>query len=116
MNPSHSNLLHDVEISGSVTFKGSLSMDCSLKNGEIKGENLVVGPQAHIEGNVQSATLTLHGAVTGDVVVSEKCNLTAGAKLIGSLTTNRLVMDDGATFIGQAEITPDGKKHIPPAK
>jgi len=116
MNPSQSSLLHDVEISGSVTFKGSLSMDCSLKNGEVKGEHLVVGPQAHIEGNIQSASLTLNGSVTGDVTVSEKCNLTSGAKLIGRLTTNRLVMDEGATFIGQAEITPDGKKHLPPPK
>jgi cytoskeletal protein CcmA (bactofilin family) len=116
MNESASNLLNDVEISGSITFKGTLTIDGSLKNGQIKGEDLTVGPKARIDGNIESGSLTLHGAVTGDVIVAGKCNLTSAAKLLGSLTTNRLVMDDGATFIGQAEITPDGKKHTPPAK
>jgi cytoskeletal protein CcmA (bactofilin family) len=112
-----STLLDDVEINGSITFKGALSFDGSLKNGEIKGEDLTVERKARIEGNIESASLTLHGAVTGDVLVTGKCNLTGAAKLIGSLTTNRLVMDDGATFIGQAEITPEGKKpSTPPAR
>lgn len=116
MNDSASNLLNDVEINGSITFKGSLTIDGALKGGAIKGESLTVGPKARIDGNIESESLTLHGAVTGDVFVAGKCNLTGAAKLLGSLTTNRLVMDDGATFIGKAEITPDGKKHIPPAK
>lgn len=114
-NDTPSTLLEDVEINGSIKFKGGLTFDGTLKSGEIKGEDLVVGPKARIEGNLESEALTLHGAVTGDVLVTGKCHLTAGAKLIGSLTTNRLGMDDGATFIGQAEITPEGKKHIPPS-
>ncbi len=116
MNDSASNLLNDVEINGSISFKGSLTIDGSLKGGQIKGADLTVGPKARIEGNIESESLTLHGAVTGDVAVAGKCNLTGAAKLLGSLTTNRLVMDDGATFIGKAEITPDGKKPAPPAK
>jgi cytoskeletal protein CcmA (bactofilin family) len=114
-NPSdiRSTLLEDVEINGSIKFKGTLNFDGSFKNGEIKGEDLTIGPKAHIEGNIESGALTLHGSVSGDVFVTGKCNLTGAAKLIGSLTTNRLVMDEGATFIGQAEITPEGKKNVP---
>lgn len=110
-NPTdmRSSLAEDVEIDGSINFKGQLTFDGSLKNGQIKGEDLTIGPRAKIEGKVDTAMLTLHGAVTGDVHVKGKCNLTGAAKLIGSLTTNRLVMDDGATFIGKAQITPDGK-------
>lgn len=106
-----SALSEDVQIDGSITFKGQLTFGGSLKNGTIKGEELVIAPKAHVEGRIETASLTLHGAVTGDVSVSGKCSLTNAAKLIGSLTTNRLVMDDGATFIGQAEITPDGKAY-----
>lgn len=104
-----STVLEDVEIIGSVTFKGTLTFDGALKNGEIKGSELRLGPKARVEGNVESNTLTLEGSVTGDVLVSSKCVLTGGAKLIGGLTTSRLAMDEGATFIGKAEITPAGK-------
>ena len=117
MNPisdNKSNLLNDVEIVGSIVFKGELAFDGQLKNGDIKGGKLTVGPKARIEGNVETETLTLHGAVKGDVMVTGKCDLKGSANLVGSLTTNRLAMDEGATLIGQAEITPEAKKRPTP--
>lgn len=113
MNDAKSTLNDDVEITGSITFKGALNFDGTLKKGEIKGGDLTLEPKARIEGNIESGSLTLHGSVSGDVLVTGRCHLTAAAKLIGGLTTNRLVMDEGATFIGRAEITPEGKKSIP---
>src|SRR4051812_27308575 len=116
MNPpsdNQSTILSDVEIIGSLTFKGHLTFDGQLSQGDLKGESLTVGPKSRINGNVEVDTLTLHGAVTGDVLVAGKCELKGSANLVGSLTTNRLVMDEGATLIGDVEITPDGKK-LPP--
>ena len=109
-----STILSDVEIVGSIKFVGELSFDGQLKNGNIKGGKLTVGPKARVEGNVESEALTLHGTVKGDVLVTGKCDLKGSANLVGSLTTNRLAMDEGATLIGQAEITPDPKKKATP--
>ncbi|MEP6670151.1 MAG: polymer-forming cytoskeletal protein [Chthoniobacter sp.] len=114
MNPS-SNILSDVEISGTIKFTGELTFDGQLRDGDIIGEILVVGPKARIQGNIQAAALTLHGSVTGDVLVTGRCELKGSASLTGSLTTNRLAMDEGATLIGKAEITPDTKgRTLPP--
>jgi cytoskeletal protein CcmA (bactofilin family) len=110
---SQSNILSDVEITGSITFKGELTFDGQLKDGNITGEALVVGPKARIKGDIQSDSLVLHGTVIGNVLVTGKCDLKGSSSLEGSLTTNRLVMDEGATMIGRAEITPDTKR--PPA-
>lgn len=114
MNAS-SNIHSDVEITGSLTFKGELTFDGQLKGGDIVGEVLIVGPKARIHGNIQSEALTLHGSVTGDVLVAGRCELKGSANLTGSLTTNRLVMDEGATLMGKAEITPDAKKRSLPS-
>ena len=108
MNPS-SNILSDVEISGTITFTGELTFDGQLHDGDIIGEILTLGPKARIKGNIQASALTLHGSVTGDVLVTGRCELKGSASLTGSLTTNRLAMDEGATLIGKAEITPDTK-------
>ena len=112
---TQSNILSDVEISGSIQFKGELTFDGQLKNGNITGDALVVGPKARIHGDLQCNSLILHGAVTGDVLVAGRCELKGSSSLEGSLTTNRLVMDEGATMLGRAEITPDTKRPMPPA-
>jgi cytoskeletal protein CcmA (bactofilin family) len=114
MNPS-STILSDVEITGTLTFAGELHFDGQLHDGDIIGETLVLGPKARVQGNIQAAGLTLHGSVTGDVLVTGRCELKGSASLVGSLTTNRLAMDEGATLIGRAEITPDTKgRTLPP--
>jgi cytoskeletal protein CcmA (bactofilin family) len=110
-----STLLHDVEITGTLTFQGELNFDGQLRGGDLIGETLIIGPKAHIEGNIQAGSLVLHGSITGDVLVTGRCELKGSANLVGSLTTNRLVMDEGATLIGKAEITPDTKSRpLPP--
>jgi cytoskeletal protein CcmA (bactofilin family) len=108
-----SSIQSDVEISGSVLFTGELSFDGQLKDGDIEGEALIAGERARIQGNIKADALLLRGSVTGDVLVAGKCELKGSANLVGSLTTNRLVMDEGATLIGKVEITPDAKK-LPP--
>lgn len=118
MNPPNgqtSTILQDVQIAGSLTFRGELNFDGELRDGDIIGEALVVGAKARIHGNIQVASLILHGSVTGDVLVKGRCELKGSANLVGGLTTNRLVMDEGATMIGKAEITPDPKaRPLPP--
>jgi cytoskeletal protein CcmA (bactofilin family) len=111
---SSSIILSDVEVSGTINFKGELTFDGQLHNGDIIGEILVLGPKARIQGNIQAAALTLHGSVTGDVMVTGRCELKGSASLVGSLTTNRLAMDEGATLIGKAEITPDTRNRPTP--
>lgn len=109
-NENKSSIQSDVEISGSVTFKGELTFDGQLKDGDISGEALIAGEKSRIQGNVNAEALLLRGSVTGDVLVAGKCELKGSANLVGSLTTNRLVMDEGATLIGKVQITPDGRK------
>ena len=111
-----STLSSDVEIAGTITFKGDLQFDSQLSDGDLVGENLVVGPHANVRGNIQVTSLILHGAVTGDVFVTGRCELKGSANLVGSLTTSRLVMEEGATLIGDAEITPNPKTRPTPPK
>jgi cytoskeletal protein CcmA (bactofilin family) len=105
----YNGLLNDVEINGSVIFQGSLSFDGRLRNGEIVGENLVIGPRAVIQGNITATSLVLHGTVTGDVSVSERCDIRATGNLTGNLLASRLAMEDGATLMGGVTIKRDAQ-------
>ena len=47
----------------------------------------------------------MFGRVNGNVTVTERCELKAGANFSGDLRATRLLVEDGATFIGRSETT-----------
>ena len=98
----------DVEITGSLTFKGELSFDGTIKGGHISGSVLNLGEHANVEGNITADEVTISGSVKGNATVSQRCHLRASARLNGDLNTSRLIMEEGATFIGMSNITPRG--------
>jgi cytoskeletal protein CcmA (bactofilin family) len=115
INSSKHTILSDVEITGSLTFRGELTFDGKLKKGTLEGESLIVGKNATIRGNIRVARLNMLGAVTGDVAVSEKCEIGESADFTGSLTTVKLAMAEGASVNGQVQIGPPQRNPKNPA-
>lgn len=96
----------DVEIKGTVTFDTDL-----VSHGKIDGEilssgTLTIGATGTVEGNIQAESVTIHGKVNGNVTVEERCELKGQARLHGDLEAPRLVMEEGATFIGKSNVVP----------
>ena len=108
LHESKSVAASDVQIIGSISFKGELAFDGKLSGGGIKGQALAIGSSAKIDGNIECESLSIAGIVNGNVTVAGKCELHASAQLVGNLNTSRLVMADGATLIGQVQIRPSG--------
>src|SRR6185436_17430144 len=96
-----SSVPSDVDINGSITFGGDMVFAGRLTGGNIKGPTLTVSHGAHVIGNIESDSCVLVGTVQGDVMVTGKCELKGSATLHGDLTTSRLVMGEGATFVGK---------------
>ena len=106
-NPVHSNILaFGVEIKGTIKFQGDLFID-GIVEGEISSPgNLVIGEHADIQGEIRTKTATIHGSVQSNITTEERCELKAGSMLMGDLKSARLIIEDGATFIGRSEVTP----------
>ncbi len=43
----------------------------------------------------------------GNITVDERCELKGRAVLYGDLKATRLVIEEGATFVGKSEVTPN---------
>lgn len=98
---SSSRVTRDVEITGSMTFRGELIFEGKFKGHLIEGNNLTVGENAEVHAKtIKVDNLTSAGLVDGEATVKERCYLKATAHLQGGLKTFRLAMDDGATFSG----------------
>ncbi|MEI6715678.1 MAG: polymer-forming cytoskeletal protein [Verrucomicrobiota bacterium] len=100
-------LAADVEIKGSLKFQNDLTIDGKIE-GEISSPGvLTVGENAEIRGEIKTKSVTVFGKVHGNITVEERCELKARAVLQGDLKAARLVIEDGATFVGKSEVTPN---------
>lgn len=88
-------------LTGETSFQAMLRIDGHL-TGRVSSESgtLIVGSSGRVDANVAVAAAIISGTVNGDVVASEKLELTRTARVIGNIKTPRLVIEDGAVFEG----------------
>jgi len=98
-------LSSDVEIKGSIKFQKELLIDGKVE-GEINSDGvLTIGENADIRGEIKTKSITVFGKVQGNITVGERCELKSKCTLQGDLKAARLVIEEGATFIGKSEVT-----------
>ncbi len=107
-NSTTKNILSaDVEIKGSIKFQNDLLIDGKVE-GEITSPGvLTIGENAEIRGEIKTKSVTVLGKVTGNITVDERCELKTRAVLQGDLKAARLMIEEGATFVGKSEVTPN---------
>ena len=99
-------LTSDVELKGTIRFDTEMIFDGKL-DGEIISEGtLTLGKNAVVKGEIRTKSVTIHGSVNGNVTVQERCELKSNAELLGDLKAMRIIIEEGATFIGHSEVTP----------
>src|SRR6267154_2706108 len=85
--------------------KDILSSDVEIK-GDINADGvLTVGENAEIRGEIKTKSISVYGKVHGNITVTERCELKSKCVLQGDLKAARLVIEEGATFIGKSEVT-----------
>ena len=95
----------DVEIKGSIKFQNELLIDGKVE-GKINSNGvLTIGENADIRGEIKVKSVTVYGKVQGNITVGERCELKSTCALQGDLKAARLIIEEGATFIGTSENT-----------
>ncbi len=104
-------------IGKSVLVKGELSGSEDLYlDGEVEGSiqlkdhSLIVGPHGRVRANIQARDVVVHGKVDGNVRGTERVELKKSAVLVGDITTQRIIVEDGAFFKGAVDIQKDAAK------
>ena len=103
-------------IGKSVLIKGELSGSEDLYlDGEVEGSvelkhhSLTIGPHGRVRANIHAREVVVHGKVDGNVHGDDKVELKKSAILMGDISTQRIVIEDGAYFKGAIDIHKDGK-------
>ena len=97
-------LSSDVKIKGSITLQKELVIDGKVQ-GQINSDGvLTIGENADIRGEIKVKSVTVYGYVHGNIT-AERCELKSTCTLEGDLKTPRLIVEEGATFIGTSQNT-----------
>jgi cytoskeletal protein CcmA (bactofilin family) len=97
-------LSQGVSIKGSVKFLNELLID-----GEVEGTidstgTLTIGEHARMRGEIRTKSVNVRGTVEGNIFVTERCELQPGCTLRGDIEALRLVVNENATFLGNARV------------
>ena len=97
-------LSSDVKIRGSIRFQKELAIDGKVQGQIISDGVLTIGENADIFGEIKAKSVTVHGKVHGNIT-AERCELKSKCTLEGDLKAARLIVEEGATFIGSSQNT-----------
>lgn len=70
----------------------------------LKKNHLILERSAVITANIDVQNITIKGEMNGNTLASEKCEITADARVIGDIKAPRIVMEEGAKFRGAVEM------------
>ncbi len=95
---SNASLEGKLNDSQSVYVEGHLYGDITTE-GEVH-----IGRMGFVRGNVKGSAVYIWGKVEGNVEAREVLEIHPGGTLEGDLVTKRLIVHDGAVFIGRSQM------------
>lgn len=89
-------------VQGKVISTQHLTIDGKVEGTiELGNHGLTIGSGAEIKADLVAQTITISGAVTGNVTATGVVDLQATGSVDGNITTPRLIMADGAVINGK---------------
>ena len=88
----------DLETYGNIRIEGKIVGNVKTKS------KLIIGHSSQIDGNIIAQNADIEGHVIGNIDVSEVLTLKSTALINGDITTNKLIIESGATFNGASKM------------
>jgi cytoskeletal protein CcmA (bactofilin family) len=95
----------DIDFSGTLNFEKPFLIRGRL-SGEIDARGLlVVDEGAVVEADIRASRVVIRGSVKGNVIASEKVEVTVSGRLEGNVTAPEIFMETGCLFNGRCTMT-----------
>ena len=95
-----------LRIKGAIVSTENLTIDGDMEGTiDVGGHTLTIGPGARVRADLAAKVITISGAVTGNVMATERLELRASGSVVGDLTAPCLLMADGAQLAGRVNVS-----------
>jgi cytoskeletal protein CcmA (bactofilin family) len=117
------NIGKSITIKGDVTGDEDLVIEGNVEGRiELKNHHLTIGSNGHVKAEISAKQVTIVGRVAGNVVASERAEISETGTLDGDLIAPRLLVQEGAQLNGAitmkggtAAATPQERPKLEPA-
>ena len=92
------------KINGKLQFDGQATIDGEVEGEIIAQAHITVGQQATVKGKISAASILVQGKVMADVQADKKLEVQPPGSVIGDVTTQSLVIGDGAILEGHVSM------------
>ncbi len=89
---------------GRLTVEGVFRLDGNVQGEIFQKGTLIVSETAIVKGKVEVSALILNGLVEGEVNAKERIEIHSKGKLLGTISTPVLVIQDGGVFEGNCKM------------
>ena len=93
-----------------VYVEGPAWIDGQIDGEIIAKDSIMIGESAVVTGPIKAASVIVAGMVSGDITASQGIELRFSAKVLGNLTSNVLIVHDGAAFEGHCAMQSEGAR------
>ncbi len=95
----------DTDIKGDLSFKGSFRIDGRF-TGKINSDSvLIVGDNGKVEADIKIGNIIINGEVNGTIQAKEKVEINSTGRVIGTVITPKLAVEEGAYLEANCQIT-----------
>ncbi len=91
---------------GVMRFRGSFRIDGEFK-GTIEADAvLIIGPKGKVEADVNVSHVIINGSFNGTINASDKVEVSREGRVVGTIMTPKLAVEEGAYIDAQCQTTP----------
>ncbi len=94
----------ETEFTGDIKFKENFRIDGIFKGKILSGGGLIVGETGEVEADIDVVSVSINGRVKGSIKAKEKIEIFSKGRVIGSVATKKLTIEDGAFFQGSCQM------------
>ncbi len=93
-----------------ASFRGEISTRGSIRiGGEFEGKvnaegDVFVGEGSKVTGNIIGSRVIVSGEINGNIVSTAGLEITKTGKVFGDVTSNKLIVDEGAIYKGKVNM------------
>jgi len=89
---------------GKMTFEGIFRLDGKFEGEVFESGTLIVGETAIVKGKIALNTIIINGLVDGDVYAKTRVEIHSTGKVLGTLFTPILIINEGGIFEGNCKM------------
>lgn len=97
---SSNNIGKGTVLQGNIETFGNIRIEGKVIGNITSKSKVVLGKSSHVDGNIHAQNAEIEGEVKGLLEVTDLLVLKPTAVIHGDITTNKLLVESGATFNG----------------